>query len=377
MDRYEEKAKSIMARGDVIIAERKRRRTSLIRTFAIGTGAAAVIGIGICANALKPPQKPVPEQSNTVIETNKKYAAEYNSVSNNTLLTAPSTTVAVTTTTIIKTETTLTSVTTTTFSNETTSTSMQTTTQTDAVSMQTTQTTTAAQPAVTMPSDMTYLDLVAANVKNLDLFDGNQYQLWQYYYFPSDRRTSSSPKTKSIADEDIGELLTEISVEPTEYTELLPETLNADVYQIGSISGDYAVAIRFEGTDLNLIYHNLDYKPASLEQFAEDLDVQNNLKVEFVNDNNHPNIRPRPANKDDAFAILFAEKDENAKAGPGASDPPVWLGATVIPIPEDFLSFEVRVNGYLYITTPTNKKLSFLIGKDRAKEFIKFVENQY
>ncbi|MCR5708452.1 MAG: hypothetical protein K6G82_09280 [Ruminococcus sp.] len=37
----------------------------------------------------------------------------------------------------------------------------------------------------------------------------------------------------------------------------------------------------------------------------------------------------------------------------------------------------VRVNGYLYITTPTNKKLSFLIGKDRAKEFIKFVENQY
>lgn len=163
MDRYEEKAKSIMARGDVIIAERKRRRTSLIRTFAIGTGAAAVIGIGICANALKPPQKPVPEQSNTVIETNKKYAAEYNSVSNNTLLTAPSTTVAVTTTTIIKTETTLTSVTTTTFSNETTSTSMQTTTQTDAVSMQTTQTTTATQPAVTMPSDMTYLDLVVAN----------------------------------------------------------------------------------------------------------------------------------------------------------------------------------------------------------------------
>lgn len=69
MDRYEEKAKKIMARGEVIIAERKRRRTMILRSCAIGAGAAAVLGVGLTTYALRPPKKPVPSQSGIIVET--------------------------------------------------------------------------------------------------------------------------------------------------------------------------------------------------------------------------------------------------------------------------------------------------------------------
>ena len=68
MDRYEKKARSIMKCGDEIIAERKRRKALILRSCALGAGAAAILGIGICANALKPPKKPTAESS--VIITN-------------------------------------------------------------------------------------------------------------------------------------------------------------------------------------------------------------------------------------------------------------------------------------------------------------------
>jgi len=69
MDRYEEKAKKIMARGEVIIAERKRRKTMILRSFAIGVGTAAVLSVGLTTYALRPPKKPTPSQSGIIVET--------------------------------------------------------------------------------------------------------------------------------------------------------------------------------------------------------------------------------------------------------------------------------------------------------------------
>lgn len=353
MDKYRKCAESLIKLGDEIIAERRRRRKAILCPCAIGAGAAVVLVVGILTFALRPPTKPTTDSSKNVFETNDKNAAANNGVSTNSLLTAPSTSVAYTTVAEKRTGTTTTAVTATAVSDET------------SLTQTTTQAATATSPAATMPSDMTYMDIVAANVRELTLFEGKHYQLWRYY-------SESDQSTITITDEDIGEFLTEISVEPTEYTELLPETLNADVYQIGTISGDYAVAVRFEGTELNLIYHNLGYKPDSLEQFAEDLDVQNSLKVEYVKDNEH--TYTRPANKDDVFAILFAENCSYSYSLENGQR--VWLGASVIPIPDDSLHFEVNTN-FLIITPPAASQLIYFIGKDKAKEFVGFVEDQY
>ncbi len=93
MDRYEEKAKKIMARGEVIIAERKRRKTMILRSFAIGVGTAAVLSVGLTTFALRPPKKPTPSQSGIIVET------ETTSAETTVAPTSPSTTAPQTVTT--------------------------------------------------------------------------------------------------------------------------------------------------------------------------------------------------------------------------------------------------------------------------------------
>lgn len=69
MDRYEKSAEFIMKRGDEMIAKRKRRRTMILRSCAVGAGAAAVLGVGLTTFALRPPKKPTPSQSGIIVET--------------------------------------------------------------------------------------------------------------------------------------------------------------------------------------------------------------------------------------------------------------------------------------------------------------------
>ena len=63
MNKYEKCSESLMRLGDTIIAEKKRRKAIILRSAALGLGAASIIGIGICTNALRPPKKPVSESS--------------------------------------------------------------------------------------------------------------------------------------------------------------------------------------------------------------------------------------------------------------------------------------------------------------------------
>lgn len=74
MDRYEKSAEFLMKRGDEILAERKRRKAMILRSFAIGVGAAAVLGVGLTTYALRPPKKPTPSQSAMIVETENKLA---------------------------------------------------------------------------------------------------------------------------------------------------------------------------------------------------------------------------------------------------------------------------------------------------------------
>lgn len=69
MDKYRKCAESLMKLGDEIIADRKRRRTVMLRSLAVGAGAAAVLGIGLTTYALRPPKKPTPSRSGIIAET--------------------------------------------------------------------------------------------------------------------------------------------------------------------------------------------------------------------------------------------------------------------------------------------------------------------
>ncbi len=69
MNKYEKCATSLMQLGDKIIAEKKHRKAIIMRSTALSLGAAAIIGVGICANALKPPKKPTAESSGIISNT--------------------------------------------------------------------------------------------------------------------------------------------------------------------------------------------------------------------------------------------------------------------------------------------------------------------
>ncbi|MBP5361532.1 MAG: hypothetical protein J6Y71_00655 [Ruminococcus sp.] len=76
MDRYEKRARSIMERGDKIIADRKRRKAVLMRSGAFAFGTAAVLFIGVWANTLKAPKRPDADHSGIISETTTAVTTE-------------------------------------------------------------------------------------------------------------------------------------------------------------------------------------------------------------------------------------------------------------------------------------------------------------
>ena len=76
MKSYDEIADSIIKKYEHRLAERKRRKAIIMRSTALGLGAAAIVGVGICANALKPPKKPTAESSAIIAETTAATSAE-------------------------------------------------------------------------------------------------------------------------------------------------------------------------------------------------------------------------------------------------------------------------------------------------------------
>ena len=52
---------------------------------------------------------------------------------------------------------------------------------------------------------------------------------------------------------------------------------NATIYEIAGISSDCAVAVQYEGTDVYYAAVNSAYRPETLKQFVEDLDLRNTL----------------------------------------------------------------------------------------------------
>ena len=91
MKNYDERIESIFRKYDERLAEKKRRRTMILRSCAIGAGAAAVLGVGLTTYALRPPKKPVPSQSGITVET------ETTSAKTTVASTSPSTTAPQTT----------------------------------------------------------------------------------------------------------------------------------------------------------------------------------------------------------------------------------------------------------------------------------------
>lgn len=76
MKNYEDMAKAVLKARDEYIKKKRKRILFIKKASAVSFGAAAIIGIGICANVLKPPKKPTVENSGIITETTTVISVE-------------------------------------------------------------------------------------------------------------------------------------------------------------------------------------------------------------------------------------------------------------------------------------------------------------
>ena len=76
MKNYEDMAKAVLKARDEYIKKKRKRILFIKKASAVSFGAAAIIGLGICANALKPPKKPTVENSGIITETTSATSVE-------------------------------------------------------------------------------------------------------------------------------------------------------------------------------------------------------------------------------------------------------------------------------------------------------------
>ena len=69
MKNYEDMAKAVLKARDEYIKKKRKRILFIKKASAVSFGAAAILGIGICANALKPPKKPTANNSGIITNT--------------------------------------------------------------------------------------------------------------------------------------------------------------------------------------------------------------------------------------------------------------------------------------------------------------------
>ena len=289
MKNYDEMFQKVLARREEYEKKKKKRTVIIKRTAAAVFGTAAVLGIGLTTYVLRPPKKPTPNQSGIIAETEttsaettvtptslstsfqKTTATKQMTSTNQVTTTAVSTatptssvqkiattvytaklTSSVTTVSVLTTlEQTLVQSNTTTVSctvNTATTTRIQETTShitTTFIQMATTSVTT-----TTSQDNAVYERMIAQNFKNISL-NGKEY----------------TRDTTLISAEYADELLWELTLEPTMYTDELPPQITAKVYSIKGIDSDKIIVVICERSKKYRLYKCAEYSAAELAEY--------------------------------------------------------------------------------------------------------------
>ncbi|MCQ2490819.1 MAG: hypothetical protein MJ079_04425 [Ruminococcus sp.] len=268
---------SVLSRLELYEKQKKRKSIIVRRTAALGVGAAAIVGIGICANALKPPKKPTPSQSGIIVETETtsaettaaqtslstsfqkttatKQMTSTNQVTTTAVSTATPTSSARQTRTTVRTIVTADCTTKTTVSTNTEPISVTTVTTSTISTTQVTEQetpeiileTTAATDILEMPETLT-----TTNNEN------KSYDEMLALNFMVIRLSENKLLVSGVVEADfdsLGEQVNEITLRPTCYTDFLPEELTAQIYNIKGNNLKKQVAVRFTGSEKFIIYN--------------------------------------------------------------------------------------------------------------------------
>lgn len=203
---------------------------------------------------------------------------------------------------------------------------------------------------------------------------------WQGYAYNS--------STAEISAEKLGEFLGETTASGVdEYTDERHE-ITVSVYPIAKINEKTALAVQFPEDEKFYVYYNQTYKPQTLGDFIDDLNLAENLKISdtatcstienlYMTDRKYSNIDTsklmeillsgRNVPTESMFDYnTFVEGDRFDAALEFAVDIPI-LGI-------NNLSLEITKGGFIHTNAFFHTSTLFYLGKDKTDSFVQYVK---
>ena len=238
-------------------------------------------------------------------------------------------------------------------------------------------------------SDLKYSDSIATEQHWNEKPINKQYDEIE---FNSNKYFSKTTKVESNKiSEKLGEaILTGYDSDTNTY-----KKINGDVYLIDGVSKECVIAIKFENDNNYYVYQNNNYKPLTLKQIIEDLNLHNNIYFSTVHYNYYKGEQERKDGKytnvefyeidnakiwellfdDVSLENVYNDKDLN-KYIPEYINREITIDVDNSVLGNNYEGISLTDNGYL-LTNILGSQKAFYIGKEKIDRFLDYIIENY
>lgn len=144
--------------------------------------------------------------------------------------------------------------------------------------------------------------------------------------------------------------------------------ITAYLHKIANISEKCAVAVRFKNNDNYYIYINNDYRPATLGELIEKLDLENTISFNHVYLKDNFSTLSEQVNQSEVISFLTENRDCRCISDDFSYKKLITFGTNIKLLGVFSKFITISDNGYL-ITNILEWRYNFYIGEDKANQF--------
>ena len=184
-----------------------------------------------------------------------------------------------------------------------------------------------------------------------------------------------------VAADKVGQKVTKLTVLGKDVYTNSEYAAGAEIYEIKNISSECAAAVKYDGDEKYYVCRNAYYKPETLGQFINDLDLKNTLTFNEFNAAREKNGKMRDvkytgADKERVWELLFS--DTQAKAVKDIEtlnfEMAVDISVDLKLLGYENFSLSVSRDGYI-LTNILDTAKAFYIGREAAEGLISYLDN--
>lgn len=189
-----------------------------------------------------------------------------------------------------------------------------------------------------------------------------------------------STADKVIPEDKVGKKITSTTLTGTDRYTGKTYAINADIYGIAGISKNCAVSLKFEGYDELYVCRNSGYRPETLGQLTDDLNLKNTLTFGKAyatiqkDKNSYAQTEYSGLDGEKVWEMLFSDRNlKNVKDYDSMNFGKELISVSInIELLYRNISLAVTEDGYL-TTNILDTGKAFFIGKEKAENFAEYV----